>query len=256
MPTQMTEQLFYKYCIIGFYIAAALTFALVINLPAPYGRHYKGNWGPSMSNRWGWFLMESPAIWAFLIIYSMGQNSADTVALTFLGIWLVHYTHRSLIFPFRISNKNKRMPLLIVALGFLFNIFNAYVTARWVSHFGDYDIGWLESPHFLLGLSMFVAGLYLNIRSDNILFALRKRKKGGYGIPYAGPFIRLSCPNYLGEIIEWMGWALLTWSSAGTAFALFAAANLVPRAIAHHQWYRSKFTDYPADRKILIPGIF
>ena len=148
------------------------------------------------------------------------------------------------------------MPILIVGMGFLFNGFNAYVIARWISHFGEYDDLWLQSPHFLLGLTIFAFGLILNIRSDNILLALRKRKKGSYGIPYAGPFSVISCPNYLGEIMEWFGWALLTWSSAGTAFALYAAANLIPRAIAHHQWYRAKFTDYPSDRKILIPSIF
>jgi steroid 5-alpha reductase family enzyme len=145
--------------------------------------------------------------------------------------------------------------LLIVALGFLFNAFNAYVTARWISHFGMYETQWLQSPHFLVGLGVFAFGLVLNIHSDNILLALRKRKKGNYGIPYAGPFSTVSCPNYLGEIIQWSGWAILTWSSVGTAFALYTAANLVPRAFAHHNWYRSKFTDYPSGRKALIPGI-
>ena len=252
----MTEELIYKYCIIGFYVAAVLTFALLINLPAPYGRHYRGYWGPAISNRLGWLLMESPAVWVFLGVYGSGRYAAETVSMAFLAIWLTHYIHRSLIFPFRIHNKGKKVPLLIVGLGFFFNTFNAYVTARWISHFGDYETQWMESPHFLLGLALFVFGLVLNIRSDNILFALRKRKKGGYGIPYAGPFKTISCPNYLGEIIEWFGWALLTWSSVGTAFALYVAANLLPRAIAHHQWYRSKFTDYPSDRKILIPGVF
>ena len=28
-------------------------------------------------------------------------------------------------------------------------------------------------------------------------------------------------PNYLGEIVQWTGWAIMTWSLAGLAFALF-----------------------------------
>ena len=43
---------------------------------------------------------------------------------------------------------------------------------------------------------------------------------------------------------------------AGVAFAMFTVCNLLPRAIANHHWYREQFSDYPTDRKILLPGIF
>jgi protein-S-isoprenylcysteine O-methyltransferase Ste14 len=65
----------------------------------------------------------------------------------------------------------------------------------------------------------------------------------------------VSCPNYLGEMLEWFGWALATWSIAGLAFALYTVANLLPRALQHHRWYRAKFADYPADRKALVPYV-
>ena len=46
-----------------------------------------------------------------------------------------------------------------------------------------------------------------------------------------GPLFRLvSCPNYFGEIVDWSGFALATWSPGGLLFALWTAANLVPRA--------------------------
>jgi 3-oxo-5-alpha-steroid 4-dehydrogenase 1 len=65
----------------------------------------------------------------------------------------------------------------------------------------------------------------------------------------------VSSPNYLGEIIEWTGWAIATWSLAGFSFALYTFANLAPRAFANHRWYRETFDDYPPDRKALIPGV-
>ena len=34
-----------------------------------------------------------------------------------------------------------------------------------------------------------------------------------------------------------------------------SAANLVPRALATHRWYRERFPDYPQDRKALIPFV-
>jgi len=39
-------------------------------------------------------------------------------------------------------------------------------------------------------------------------------------------------------------------------FAIWTMANLVPRALAHHRWYRETFADYPPGRKALIPYLF
>jgi 3-oxo-5-alpha-steroid 4-dehydrogenase 1 len=54
-------------------------------------------------------------------------------------------------------------------------------------------------------------------------------------------------------MIEWTGWAIATWSTAGLAFAVYTAANLGPRALRHHAWYRERFADDPRERKALIP---
>jgi len=59
--------------------------------------------------------------------------------------------------------------------------------------------------------------------------------------------------DYLGEIVEWTGWAVATWSLAGLAFALYTAANLAPRALSHHAWYRARFPEYPPSRRALVP---
>ena len=75
-------------------------------------------------------------------------------------------------------------------------------------------------------------------------------------MPQGRLFRWVSCPNYLGETIEWAGWAIATWSMAGAAFAFWTAANLVPRAVAHHRWYRQKFPDYPNQRRAILPAIF
>ena len=43
---------------------------------------------------------------------------------------------------------------------------------------------------------------------------------------------------------------------AGWAFAVFTIANLAPRALTHHKWYRAQFPDYPPERRALIPGLW
>jgi 3-oxo-5-alpha-steroid 4-dehydrogenase 1 len=66
----------------------------------------------------------------------------------------------------------------------------------------------------------------------------------------------ISCPNYLGEIMIWTGWAIATWSLAGLSFLVWTMANLIPRARAHHCWYKEQFPDYPPERKALVPGLW
>ena len=78
----------------------------------------------------------------------------------------------------------------------------------------------------------------------------------GYQIPFGGMYELISCPNYLGETIEWIGYAITTGSMAGKAFAFYTFANLAPRAQQHHQWYQQKFPDYPVNRKAYIPYIW
>ena len=91
----------------------------------------------------------------------------------------------------------------------------------------------------------------------NRLFIVRKGsatvsiRKDGQPVTLA----ELTPPNYFGEIIEWAGFALATWSLPGLAFAIYTAANVGPRALSHHRWYREKFGDYPPKRKALIPFV-
>lgn len=63
--------------------------------------------------------------------------------------------------------------------------------------------------------------------------------------------------NFLGEIIEWIGFAVTVGGLPAISFAVWTASNIGPRAVAHHQWYQNKFGDkYPKNRKALIPFIF
>ena len=93
----------------------------------------------------------------------------------------------------------------------------------------------------------------VNRHSDLILKGLRKDDDEGYRIPFGGFYRWVSSPNYLGELAIWFGFAIATWSLPGLTFAIWTAANLVPRARANHLWYKDKFIDYPEGRRILIP---
>ena len=113
----------------------------------------------------------------------------------------------------------------------------------------------MSRPQFLIGVAVFAGGFAINVQADTVLIRLR-RKSPHYRTPEGGLFRWISCPNYLGEIVEWCGWAILTWSWAGLSFAVWTAANLVPRAVAHHRFYGTHIEGYPASRKAILPFVF
>ena len=238
------------------FIVAAITFAGLIFVIAPYGRYERTGWGPRLPKKHGWILMEFPAVGLFLGFFFFGDNRLELIPLVFMGIWQLHYLNRAFIFPLRMRFSSRTIPVLILALGISFNTLNAYVNARWISHFGAYGSEWLYDPRFLFGVAIVFAGWFGNLHSDNILRGLRQPGDADYKIPRGGLFRWVSAPNYSCEVFMWIGWALATWSTAGLAFAVYSAANLVPRAFSHHAWYRRTFDDYPSDRKAVIPYIF
>ena len=234
-------------------LLAGVTCLALLFITAPYGRHQRSGWGPTVPNRVGWILMEMPAVVLFIWIFTQGEHHTEAAPLAFLGLWQLHYIHRVFIFPFRLRTEGKRMALLIMGFAIVFNTLNAYVNARWISHFGAYGNSWLLDPRFIAGVLVFMLGFGINLKADQILLNLRKPGETGYKVPRGWLYEYVTCPNYLGEIIEWLGFALATWSLAGFAFALYTAANLGPRALANHRWYRERFPDYPKRRKALIP---
>jgi hypothetical protein len=237
---------------IGFAVAALVA---LLFITAPYGRHERSGWGPTIPNVVGWVVMESPAVVGFAAVFLAGDSAGETVPLLFGAVWMTHYVHRTFIFPFRVRTGGKQMPVVIAALAFTFNVLNAYVVARWISELGSYEPSWLRDPRFIVGVTLFAAGLIINVKADSMLIALRRPGETAYRIPRGWLFDYVACPNYLGEIIEWTGFAIATWSLPGLAFALFTAANVGPRAFANWRWYRKTFPEYPADRKALIPFV-
>ena len=252
----MSELELHQIFVTSEYIFAVLTFLILLFITAPYGRHFRQGWGPSIPNYLGWILMEFPTVILFLLFFFLGDHCLDSVPLILLGMWQSHYVYRTFVFPFRMRSSKKEMPLLIAVLGFAFNTLNGWLNASWISQFGTYSSDWLTDPRFLFGSLIFCLGFAGNIHSDEILRNLRSPGETKYKIPRGGLYKWVSSPNYLCETLEWTGWAIATWSSAGFAFAFYTAANLIPRALVNHKWYHNNFETYPKERKAFLPYLF
>ena len=241
------------------YIFASIglaVFILLLFVKAPYGRHSRKDWGPSISNRMAWFLMEFASLHVFILCFLFNPGEIQPLTWIFFALYVFHYVNRSLIWPWRTRTSGKAMPLVITLMVVFFNLVNGFTNGYYFTVFSqEYTMDWLTDLRFILGVILFVGGAFLNWWSDQILLRLRKGGKKGYYIPRGGLFRWISCPNFMGEILVWFGFAIMTWSPAALAFALWTFFNLVPRAMDHHKWYRNTFPDYPRERKAILPFI-
>ena len=214
----------------------------------------------SIDKKTGWVLMEIPVLLVVGYFFLQNQTGLDvsflmSVSGIMVAFFVVHYINRAVIYPQRIKVAGKTMPIYTMLTSMVFYIVNGYLIGHYFGQLREYPIEWLYDPRFLIGVALFLFGFFVNIHSDNILINLRDEDEAGYKIPHGGFFKHVSCPNYMGECIEWIGFAIMTWSSIGFVYAAWVVLPLFIQARVTHQWYVDQFGDsYPKDRKAIIPS--
>lgn len=241
-------------------LTAVVVFFALYHIDAGYVKFYHHSWGPAINNKTGWMLMETPVFVAMLLLWLFSPRRADPVRFAFLLIFELHYFQRSFIFPLLIKGRSK-MPLSIIAMGIMFNSLNALMQGGWIFYISPeemYPLSWFADPRFIAGTLMFAAGMFINLQSDNIIRHLRKPGDNKHYLPKGGMFRYVTSANYLGELMEWIGFAILTWSWSGAVFALWTFANLCPRAARIYEHYKAEFGDELDTRRVkrMIPFIY
>ena len=229
-------------------LIALIIFPINLIYKAPYGKHSTKKWGKTIDNKTGWVLMELPALITCPLIYYIVVEEIS-LSIGFIFIWITHYFNRTIIYPLKIKTKGKKIPVAIVASAFFFNVINGILNGYFIATIPFESISFIC---ILIGFIIFIIGLYINISSDNTLIKLRTNQKG-YVIPKGGLFNYVSCPNFFGEIIEWLGFAIMTLNLGSISFLIWTICNLIPRSKAHHNWYKENFEKYPSKRKAVIP---
>jgi 3-oxo-5-alpha-steroid 4-dehydrogenase 1 len=256
--TALTLPFFHRF-LTGMIIAGIVVFFSLCFVDAGYGQYIDRRWGKAISNRVGWVIMELPVVVLFSMYWIASDRTFAITPLVFFFLFNLHYCQRTFVFPLLIRG-NDRMPWSIILFGMLFNTANAYMQGAWIFHLSLetlYTPEWLTTPQFIIGAIVFLLGLRINLHSDHIIRTLREPGDTAFHIPRGGWFEQVSSAQYLGELIEWIGWAILTLSWSGLVFALWTFANLVPRARRNHAWYLERFGEaYPRGRKRIIPYLY
>lgn len=241
-------------------LTALVVFVALYFVTAGYGKFATRKWGPAIGNRTAWVLMESPVFILMTVLWACSDRRGETALLVMFLLFQLHYFQRSFIFPLLIKGRSK-MPLSIMCMGMIFNVLNALMQGGWlfyVSAPDRYPASWLTSWPFMTGTAVYLTGMIINIHSDSVIRSLRKPGDTRHYLPRRGMYRYVTSANYLGEIIEWTGFAILTWSWAGAVFAWWTFANLVPRAHTIYRKYQSEFGPQMEGRRLkrVIPFLY
>ncbi len=120
-------------------VSGFVAFCALLFMPAPYGKYASTAsllYGPQIPGRLAWILQELPALCIPLYLWVDGalHGTPEVVArltavgphTTLLGLFILHYVNRAVIFPFRIRG-GKPTPLVVFLMAFAFCCWNGCV---------------------------------------------------------------------------------------------------------------------------------
>ena len=171
----------------------------------PFGRWGGQGYGPRIGPQLGWFLMELPALLVLPLAYlAVGERHLVTDFL--VGVWVAHYAHRTLVWPWIVQQNSDGIPAVTCAAGFGFNVVNGLLLWWSLTALAGYTTGWFGDIRFIAGAVIMLLGAVLNIWSDYRLAYLRSAKPGQRVLPVGGPFrfVFVSQPDRRNAGMGWL----------------------------------------------------
>lgn len=244
-----------------------LTFPVLLFVSAPYGKLVRDGWGGRIDGRLGWFVQEIPSPIVLTLSFAYGGDllafddatrTPGVLSYTCIAVWWAHYLNRAVYYPLVRRMSDTTVPVVLTAIAF--NFVNGTLVGTELTN-GSAHLTNPSTPVVAIGAVLCITGACVNIAADAALRNLRVgrpvKDAGKHFVPNGGLFNLVTCPHYLGECVEWLGFAIATRTTSGYAFAFWTFVNLMPRAVAYRTWYRNKFGKrYPASRKAMLPFVW
>ncbi|GAQ08224.1 putative enoyl reductase C646.07c [Aspergillus lentulus] len=180
--------------------------------------------------------------------------------LLICGLLTVHFVKRELetLFVHRFSNAT--MPVRhIFRNSAHYWVLAGFNIAYWIFRPDAAAATNKPNPALLYsGLALFVFGELANLNTHLVLRDLRRPGTTERGIPSGFGFNLVTCPNYLFEIIAWIGVYLVSGMSWSVLFFITIGGSIMASwAAKKERRYRKEFGDkYKRKRFVIIPGIF
>ena len=206
-----------------------------------------------------------PAIWFILkktpslakLIYPVSKTGVSEWQTLMAILFTLHFIKREFetIFIHRFGNDTMPVSNIFKNSGYywLFAIWIAYATLHPL---------YTMPPNLNqrnLGVGLFVIAELCNLKAHVDLRNLRPAGSRIRKVPNTLLFSLVSCPNYLCEILAWVGFTLASQSVAAGVFTLVGAAQMTQWALQKHKRYRREFDGvdgrelYPKGRKAIMP---
>ncbi|XP_071397558.1 3-oxo-5-alpha-steroid 4-dehydrogenase 2-like [Centroberyx affinis] len=208
---------------------------------------------PTCPAKAAWFLQELPAFLLPVILVLTTESRTSLGKKLLLWTFCLHYFQRTFIYA--LLTRGRPFPREMAVFAAIFCSLSGFLQGHYLLHCAQFEDTWLADVRLAAGLLLFVVGMAINIHSDHILRSLRRPGEIVYRIPHGGMFEFVSGANFFGEILEWCGYAVATWSLPTFSFAFYTICSIGPRAYHHHRDYQLNFEGYPRSRKALIPFI-
>ncbi len=247
MSFQITEQ-FFNIFVIGWTFLSLVSLPTVLNLNreiVPKLIPPKKNINP------GFILPGLLSIIVFATVFLSGNHAKTEITWIFFSFWIIHFTVKivfNLINPSHHETQiaNTKMLSAIVSINALINGY----CLGWL--WPAYAVSWMQNMAFISGSLILGLGFLIQITA-NIRMTPKKNETDALD---SGLHKIVFCPGYLGEILQWGGFAMITWNSSAAAAFCWMLATLLAQATSQKHKYLLQFPELPATRKALIPFIF
>ena len=198
-------------------------------------RYSKFRRGNGISPRLGTLIFDGAPV-LFAIGYAMTLTATATPIQWIMAIlFVLHFGKRCFeaLFVHKYSG-----PIDVFSV---VQITGFYSLAVWLGLFTTASV--TQAPDMItwIGLATFAAGTFINAYHHVLLANLRAHGSNEYVIPRGGLFGVIVCPHYLGELLAWLGIALVSRQLAMYIWFFGEMAYLLIRSRNTLKWYHAKF---------------
>jgi very-long-chain enoyl-CoA reductase len=130
--------------------------------------------------------------------------------------------------------------------------------AAWIYAPGSPTAKEPNMPLLYAGLLAYTVGELGNLNAHLVLRGLRSSGGRERGIPRGLGFDLVTCPNYMFEVLTWIGMLLISGLSVSVLlFAIVSTGQMMPWATKKERNYRKEFGDkYKKKRFTMLPGVW